>query len=113
MSMAVLLRAARALIADPDHWTTGCAARDVHGRSVMPESPKAIRFSGFGALSRLAPVDHDLRDRTATALNAAVTPSWWIRWEDALGRTHAEVLVALDRAIAAADIVEGLAINEM
>ena len=108
MIIVGLLRDVRALIADPDRWVMGCAARDAHGQSVMPERPEAVRFSAFGALVRLAPADDDIRDRAAEALNAAVGPEGWTSWEDAPGRTHAEVLAALDRAIAAAEIVSGL-----
>lgn len=74
MSPADLLRSARALIADPDHWTADCAARDVHGQSAMPERPEAVRFSGFGALVRLAPQAHEFRDRAAEVLNAGAEP---------------------------------------
>ena len=107
MTTAGLLRDVRALIADPDRWAMGCAARDVHGQSVMPERPEAVRFSAFGALVRLAPEAHEIRDRAAEVLNAATGPFGWAVWEDALGRTHAEVLAAMDRAIAAAEIVAG------
>ena len=108
MTIAGLLRDVRALIADPDRWAMGCAARDAQGQAVMPERPEAVRFSAFGAPVRLAPAAHEIRDRAAEALNAAVGPEGWNWWEDAPGRTHAEVLAALDRAIAAADIVAGL-----
>ncbi len=106
---ATLLRNARTLIADPDRWTTGCATRDGDGRSVMPELPEAVRFDGFGALLRLAPDAPDLRDRAAEALNAVVGPMGWSTRQDAPARTHAEVLVAMDRAVAAADNVAQLA----
>lgn len=103
-----LLRAARALIADPDRWTTGCAARDAHGQSVMPEQLEAVRFDGIGALFRLTPGEPELRDRAIIALEI-VAGSWmWAAWQDAPGRTHAEVLTAFDRAIATAEIVEEL-----
>lgn len=112
MTTADLLSAIRALIADPEHWTAGCAARDVHGQLVMPETPEAVRF---GALVRLAPDEgaDDIRNLAAEALNAAVGPLGWSWWEDAHGRTHAEVLAAVDRAIAAAEIVAGLGTIEM
>ena len=112
MTPAGLLRAARALIADPDRWTTGCAARDANGRSVMPERLEAVRFDGIGALFRLTPGHPDLRDRAVKALDI-VAGSWgWTAWQDMPGRTHAEVLAAMDRAIAAAEIVAGLAMDE-
>ena len=109
MTTAGLLRDVRALIADHDRWTTGCAARDAHGQSVMPERPEAVRFSAFGALVRMVTEAHEIRDRAAEALNAATGPFGWAVWEDAPGRTHAEVLATLDQAIAVAEIVDGLA----
>ena len=112
MTLADLLRAARALIANPDRWTTGCAARDAHGRSVMPEQLEAVRFDGIGALFRLTPDEPDLRDRAVWALDTVAGSRGWTAWQDAPGRTHAEILAAMDRAIAASDIVAGLAMDE-
>ncbi len=109
MTPAILLRNARTLIADPGRWTTGCAARDGDGRSVMPERLEAVCFDGFGALVDLAPDAPDLRDRAAEALNAVVGPIGWSAWQDAPARTHAEVLAAMNRAIAAANSVAQLA----
>ena len=109
MNPATLIRSTRELIADPYRWTVNCVARDVHGQSVMPE---AVRFSGFDALAHLAP-DDDTRNRAAEVLKAVVGPEGWNRWEDAPGRTHAEILAPLDRAIAAAEIVTGLAMYDM
>ena len=74
----------------------------------MPERPEAVRFSAFGALVRLAPEAHEIRDRAAGALNLATGPFGWAVWEDAPGRTHADLLAAMDRAIAVTEIIAGL-----
>ncbi len=48
-----VLLAARALIEDPEHWTTGTFARDSQGGDpVEPYSPKATCFCAAGAALR-------------------------------------------------------------
>ena len=94
---------------DPDRWTTGCAARDANGRSVMPERLEAVRFDGIGALFRLTPGESELRDRAVGVLETVAGLWGWTAWQDTPGRTHAEVLAAMDRAIASAETVAQLA----
>lgn len=38
------------LLSTPDKWTKGCAARDVDGVPVSPESPSAECFCLYGAI---------------------------------------------------------------
>ena len=45
---------ARALIADPKHWTQFALARYRNGHEVEPESPRAYRFCAVGAIMRAA-----------------------------------------------------------
>lgn len=45
-----LLIEARALIADPKHWTQGAYARDEQGRNVSEHSSRAVCYCSVGAL---------------------------------------------------------------
>lgn len=48
-----ILHAARALIADPTHWTQQSFARDAKGLDIGFLHPIATRFCGIGALYRV------------------------------------------------------------
>ena len=52
------LTAARALIADPKHWTKNTYAKDVEGRSVPATDPEAFCFCSVGALYKVNDVEH-------------------------------------------------------
>lgn len=51
--VAAALIAARALIADPKHWTRKTGARDRNGAAVPPCLPEACSFCAIGALDRV------------------------------------------------------------
>jgi hypothetical protein len=54
-SVSELLVKARDLIAKPEHWTTGCAARmSAGGASVEPHSMEAACWCSIGALRKVA-----------------------------------------------------------
>ena len=97
------LRRARALIADPQTWTKGTAARAADGSKCNARDDTAVMFCMVGAVARstfkpghFTAAYHHLRDSTpgATAYGALEA------WNDAKHRTHADVLHALDEAIA-------------
>lgn len=98
--MLETLKAARALIADPKHWTRGTFARDANGEPCASGAVEAVCFCALGALKRVAPswtlVDaiqqhiYNL-DREALMLGVAGI-------NDNLG--HAAVLALFDRVIA-------------
>ena len=44
MTPLEVLTAARALIAEPEHWCQGTTARDVKNRKVLPTSRGAVKF---------------------------------------------------------------------
>jgi len=44
------LRKARALLENPEHWTTGAFARDINGDMVTPSSGYAVAWCAEGAL---------------------------------------------------------------
>ena len=86
------------LLATPDKWTQGAAARDPKGEPVHPFSPDAICWC-FGAALRkcypFAPERNRLRSPILQKLgfdplerSEGVVPAW----NDAPERTHAEVL---------------------
>ncbi len=47
------LRATRALITDPEHFTTGAMARDHRGRSCPAHAPRACAWCAAGAWERV------------------------------------------------------------
>jgi hypothetical protein len=49
-----IYRKARALIEDPEHWTTSVFARDADDNVVGFESPEATKFCAHGAVIRVA-----------------------------------------------------------
>lgn len=85
-------------------WCQGAGATDEMSREIEPSSAFARRWSAAGALERVwrrsrADQDEALQafERANLALAAAVkdVPQ---RWNDQPGRTHADVLLALNRA---------------
>lgn len=85
-------------------WCQGTAAADEMGRAIEPSSAFARRWSAPGALERVwrrTPEDGDVVieafERANLALAAAIraVPQ---EWNDAIGRTCAEVLDALAKA---------------
>jgi hypothetical protein len=55
-----VLRAARALIADPACWTRGLRARDAAGKRCAPDDRQAVVWCVIGALAR---VEHNRTER--------------------------------------------------
>jgi hypothetical protein len=108
MTPAEILRAAKALIADPKRWTMGEYARDTAGAFVSPTDPAACCFCAIGALARAAgrPVcDIEREDLPAAGFlqeacreTGAYFPH---RVNDDGG--HAAVMAMYDRAISLAE----------
>lgn len=103
MTTLEILRAGRARI--ERGWCQGAFARDANGHDVLSRSPRARAWCTSGA------VEFDSRPMSAGAFAAhvalcAALPADWIEdgaasWNDAPGRTQAEVLALYDAAIAA------------
>ena len=53
------LKKARALIADPRHWTQRSEARDKWRHAVSPRSPKAERFCAIGACKAVSALERN------------------------------------------------------
>lgn len=100
-STAALARRVRALLAEPERWTQTYLARDANGVGVNTRDPRAACWCLMGAIS------HVLNCEVGKAVEH---PLWWdlteltgtgpAAWNDAPGRTHADVLALLDRVIA-------------
>jgi len=104
MKTSKILRAARRKIRTPTQWTKGWYARDVDGHTVSSRCPEAVCWCGYGAVSFVVSSANLSGIGVYSALYAAVGKSF-ISWQDAPERTHAEVLVAFDRAIAEREAV--------
>lgn len=99
-----VLRAARAIIAEREHWTTGEMARNAEGNSCPWGSRDAVRFCALGAIRRVVRDPGDVIDACAVlhAAARALYPekaSFVTEVNDQLG--HEAVLAMFDRAIAA------------
>lgn len=100
MSPHDLLKAARALIAEPERWTQGACARDTSGRACTTVSPHAVRYDTIGALDAAGSDDRNYNEARRALLVAIGDPVCGLSgWNDT--HTHAEVLAGWDAAIAA------------
>ena len=54
MKPSELLTKAKAVIADPKHWTQGWYAKDAEGQSVGPRKSYAVCWCSLGALDKIA-----------------------------------------------------------
>lgn len=108
MHLLTILKNARALIADEDHWTTGILATDRNGKCVPDYSDAACKFCAIGAMRRAAFAAgvSNARSNVANSAYAALaairgtgfdTPGF-ATINDREG--HAAVLHALDTVIA-------------
>jgi hypothetical protein len=81
-------------------WTQGYYARDTDSRWQDADSSDAACFCVMGAIMRVAGSDTDPRAAVAFGLVRRVIGSESIGvWNDAPGRTLAEVLTTLERAV--------------
>jgi hypothetical protein len=105
-----ILIAARALIDTPDKWTTGRLSRTKDGKATDYWSEDATCFCVLGAIFRAnrrtyegfrMPEDRCAAEMEAERAIQRATQGDVPLWNDDPGRTHAEVLEAYDRAIAA------------
>lgn len=99
--LAQALAAIVELIAEPDRWCQGCAARDDLGKPAIPAA--SLRLSAYGAFALLR-FDGRIDDRTARQLwlwldartpRSALGRVPFARWHDSPGTTHAQVIAFL------------------
>lgn len=110
MTLLDLFRSVRLLLADPKAWRQGKYAGKRIGEmggpngdwsviaDALPEEPEANCFCMAGAIDRTTG-DEDLRNNARHEFRKTVYMGT-IDWNDHEGRTHAEVLAALDATIA-------------
>jgi hypothetical protein len=101
--IAEILRRARAKIERSECWTQGNFAIDKDGCTVNPEDSAAVCWCGYGALINASgePLSNSPMADAAQAVLENTVGVWFPDWQD--DRTHAEVLAAFDRAIAASE----------
>lgn len=104
-TMSQVLRAARALIENPEKWIKGAEAQDAEGRRVTPNDVRAVCWCVTGAIERALGSDDEYRPMiTAARVFAdAVGARYAYVYNDRKDVTHADVMAAFDRAIAAAE----------
>lgn len=95
----------RELLAEPARWTRFEPARDDAGQAVSALSAEAYSWCLAFAIDRVFGLNVCDFNATAVAVDDLldeVAGMQVVIWNDAPGRTHAEVLELLDRAIALA-----------
>ena len=105
---AEVLRKARELISDPKRWTQGEYAKDANGLKVGPNSARAVCFCSLGAIAKVkkASAGKAVKSKPAHILYLKMRladPFSPYIWDFNDKHTHAEVLEAFDKAIAAAE----------
>lgn len=101
MQPVEILRAARRLIEDPEHWARGAFARNQFGVSTGITSPTACSWCSIGALHKVS----DNAEEAKVHLKLAISqlhPSLGgeiADFNDLHSITHAEVLAVFDKAI--------------
>ena len=98
MNTLELLIAARKKIERPECWTKGWEARDKDGRATDACDPVATCWCGIGAIWYCAAEFTSETSYSENALHVACGEHF-PSWQDAVERTHAEVLACFDRAI--------------
>lgn len=97
------LRAARELIADPEHWTQKRFACNKDGLTVNACSRSATRFCALGAVRRVGMPD-EVECEAISRLNSAAAELYLVSMVSVNDkRTHADVLKVYDRAIQLAE----------
>ena len=101
-----ILRQARELLSEESRWTQEAYARDVEGRVLYPNNPNATCFCAVGALRKVTGIESDMEpqvyDPLCELINTAEMRgcvSCIPDYNDAMSRTHAEVLDLFDRTI--------------
>jgi hypothetical protein len=94
MTPSEILTAARELISVPERWTQGDYAKDKDGRSCLEDDEGAVCYCSVGAISKVR------FSSVALEFLAREAGGYIPDFNDT--HTHAEVIAAFDRAIAAA-----------
>lgn len=95
---AEILRKAKARIALPSQWVQGCLAVDAAGDPTQPGDPSACAWCALGAI---VADGFDASYGARMAFGAVVGQRYFSEFNDREATTHADILDAFDRAIAA------------
>lgn len=100
MDALELLKAGRIRISSPENWGTGsrgCAGRNrpMHTCCAAEAIEEALPIIPWDDIEK-----YEARKRALKALANAAGTDCIVEWNDAPGRTHAEVMAAYDLAIA-------------
>ncbi len=102
MSPLNILKAARKLISDPKHWTTGVLARDKFGQNIYPTHSNAVCWCSLGALTHVANKDINNRRLASKALHDNLQELFLTHFNDS--NIHATVLALFDYTITQREI---------
>lgn len=97
-----IMQYARNLLAREGGWTQGCLGRDANGNEVL-NPDDAVCFCSIGALALAKQNLKATYDRVAAARNRLkeiLEVDYLSAWNDAPGRTQAEVVALFDEGIA-------------
>jgi hypothetical protein len=100
------LRAIRSVVSDPSRWCQGAAAKNADGQRVSPGVPSAVCHCLMGLIGQIQPpavsiaVEDELIVTFGPPPPDTLDGSDVAAWNDADGRTHADVLEAIDKTIA-------------
>lgn len=97
LSVADVLERTADLITPEGAWTQGCGARDVRGNRVDMDSGAAVCWCAVFAVSKVAG-DGVLAAEARDALRNLLDVPYLSVWNDARGRTQAEVVSAFRKA---------------
>lgn len=103
MNKLELLKAARNLISEPEHWTQGVEARDKDGKVIISTSPEAVKWCAYGAIWKFHEENEGVQIQAEELLRSCIPdgcPSL-LKLNDC--HTHEEVLAVYDRAIVKAE----------
>lgn len=99
--VAEVLRKARAKITPEGAWTQEYLARDAANCPVSEVDPSAVCWCAFGVIGAVSSMDTWMA--AIGIFGRAIGERAIGYWNDAPERTHAEVLAAFDKAIAASE----------
>jgi hypothetical protein len=99
MKPSEVLAKAADLIEPEGAWRQGYYARDGAGRDCDAHDPSAICWCAVGSIERSVPIcNYDDLDEAERFLTRALGGAYVPHWNDAKGRTQAEVVSALRKA---------------
>lgn len=102
MTPLQILTRARKLLSNPKRWCQWTSARDKRGLPTLPLSDNAVSFCAYGAIARTyngsIGLCRTILDKEAGRISKKSGD--FVKYNDARGRTHAQILALFDSAIA-------------